>query len=172
MVLAGRVNAGKSTLFNRIAAGARAITSSIPGTTRDLNFARTSYDDRDFILIDSGGLELGGRERMSERIVREALAADRHGGPCRDAVRRARRLHRCRPGSARADSRHRMPAYRRGQQDRSARDRRPRRRNSMPPARKRFSSCPRRMETASASCSKKSPRGFRRRKPKSPSAPI
>ena len=75
VVLAGRVNAGKSTLFNRIAAGARAITSSIPGTTRDLNFARTSYDDRDFILIDSGGLELGGRERMSERIVREALAA-------------------------------------------------------------------------------------------------
>jgi GTP-binding protein len=75
VVLAGRVNAGKSTLFNRIAAGARAITSSIPGTTRDLNFARASYDDRDFILVDSGGLELGGRERMSERIVREALAA-------------------------------------------------------------------------------------------------
>ncbi len=75
VVLAGRVNAGKSTLFNRIAAGARAITSAIPGTTRDLNFARASYDERDFILIDSGGLELGGRERMSERVVREALAA-------------------------------------------------------------------------------------------------
>ena len=75
VVLAGRVNAGKSTLFNRIAAGARAITSAIPGTTRDLNFARASYDDREFILIDSGGLELGGRERMSERVVREALAA-------------------------------------------------------------------------------------------------
>jgi GTP-binding protein len=75
VVLAGRVNAGKSTLFNRIAAGARAITSAIPGTTRDLNFARASYDDRDFILIDSGGLEIGGRERMSERVVREALAA-------------------------------------------------------------------------------------------------
>jgi GTP-binding protein len=75
VVLVGRVNAGKSTLFNRMAAGARAITSSIPGTTRDLNFARTSYDDHEFILIDSGGLEIGGRERMSERVVREALAA-------------------------------------------------------------------------------------------------
>src|SRR5580704_17906400 len=75
VVLVGRVNAGKSTLFNRVASGARAITSAIPGTTRDLNFARASYDDRDFILIDSGGLEIGGRERMSERVVREALAA-------------------------------------------------------------------------------------------------
>jgi len=75
VVLAGRVNAGKSTLFNRIAAGARAITSAIPGTTRDLNFARASHEDREFILIDSGGLEIGGREQMSERVMHEALAA-------------------------------------------------------------------------------------------------
>lgn len=75
VVLVGRANAGKSTLFNRIAKGGRAITSSIPGTTRDLNFARASHDGREFVVIDSGGLELGGRERMTERIVREALAA-------------------------------------------------------------------------------------------------
>ncbi len=75
VVIVGRVNAGKSTLFNRIAGGARAITSPIPGTTRDLNFARASCNDREFILIDSGGLELGGRERRSERLMREALAA-------------------------------------------------------------------------------------------------
>lgn len=75
VVLVGRVNAGKSTLFNRIAGGARALTSPIPGTTRDLNFARASYDGRDFMVIDSGGLEIGGRERMSERLIREALAA-------------------------------------------------------------------------------------------------
>jgi GTP-binding protein len=75
VVLVGRANAGKSTLFNRIAKGGRAITSSIPGTTRDLNFARTKYGDREFVVIDSGGLELGGHERMTERIVTEALAA-------------------------------------------------------------------------------------------------
>jgi GTP-binding protein len=75
VVLVGRANAGKSTLFNRIAKGGRAITSSIPGTTRDLNFARASYNGRDFIVVDSGGLELGGRERMTDRIVSEALAA-------------------------------------------------------------------------------------------------
>ncbi|MGO9607279.1 MAG: ribosome biogenesis GTPase Der [Candidatus Binataceae bacterium] len=75
VVLVGRANAGKSTLFNRIAKGARAITSSIPGTTRDLNFARASYGDREFMVVDSGGLELGGSEQMSERVVAEALGA-------------------------------------------------------------------------------------------------
>jgi len=75
VVLVGRANAGKSTLFNRIAKGGHAITSSIPGTTRDLNFARASHNGREFVVVDSGGLELGGRERMTERIVREALAA-------------------------------------------------------------------------------------------------
>ncbi len=75
VVLVGRANAGKSTLFNRIAKGARAITSPIPGTTRDLNFGRASYNDHDFALIDSGGLELGGGEPMSDRVVAEALGA-------------------------------------------------------------------------------------------------
>ena len=75
VVLVGRANAGKSTLFNRISKGGRAITSAIPGTTRDLNFARAKYGDREFVVIDSGGLELGGHERMTERIVSEALAA-------------------------------------------------------------------------------------------------
>ncbi len=75
VVLVGRANAGKSTLFNRIAKGGRAITSSIPGTTRDLNFARAKYGDREFVVVDSGGLELGGHEQMTDRIVTEALAA-------------------------------------------------------------------------------------------------
>jgi GTP-binding protein len=75
VVLVGRANAGKSTLFNRITKGGRAITSAIPGTTRDLNFARAKHGDREFVVVDSGGLELGGHERMTDRIVSEALAA-------------------------------------------------------------------------------------------------
>ncbi len=75
VVIVGRANAGKSTLFNRIARGARAITSAIPGTTRDLNFATVSHAGRDFVVVDSGGLELGGATRMSDRLVREALGA-------------------------------------------------------------------------------------------------
>ncbi len=75
VLLVGRVNVGKSTLFNRIAGGAQAITSPIPGTTRDLNFARASHEGRDFVIVDSGGIQLGGRERMSEQVVREVLGA-------------------------------------------------------------------------------------------------
>ena len=75
VVLVGRANAGKSTLFNRIARGRRAIVSAVAGTTRDLNFAETARADRNFVLVDSGGLELGGRERLPERIAEEALRA-------------------------------------------------------------------------------------------------
>jgi GTP-binding protein len=75
VALVGRANAGKSTLFNRIAPRARAITSAIAGTTRDLNFGRVSHEGREFMLVDSGGLELGGRERITQRVAAEAMAA-------------------------------------------------------------------------------------------------
>ncbi len=75
VVLAGRVNAGKSTLFNRIARGSRAIVSAIPGTTRDLNIAPVLADGRRFLLVDSGGLELDGRERLAARVTEKAARA-------------------------------------------------------------------------------------------------
>jgi GTP-binding protein len=75
VVLVGRANAGKSTLFNRLAGASRAIVSPIAGTTRDLNIARVRHDDREFLLVDSGGLELGEAGILTERVVAEALAA-------------------------------------------------------------------------------------------------
>jgi len=75
VVLAGRVNAGKSTLFNRIARGSRAIVSAIPGTTRDLNIAPVSFDGHQFLLVDSGGLELDGRERLAAVVTEKAARA-------------------------------------------------------------------------------------------------
>ncbi|HLK87516.1 MAG TPA: ribosome biogenesis GTPase Der [Candidatus Binataceae bacterium] len=75
VVLVGRANAGKSTMFNRIARGRRAIVSAIAGTTRDINVAPAEHRGRDFFIVDSGGLELGGRERLSERVVEGALGA-------------------------------------------------------------------------------------------------
>ena len=74
-VLVGRANAGKSTLFNRIARGRRAIVSPIAGTTRDLNVGQAEHRGRNFFVVDSGGLELGGRERLGERVAEGALHA-------------------------------------------------------------------------------------------------
>src|SRR5690242_17429152 len=75
VLLAGRANVGKSTLFNRIAEHGRAIVSATAGTTRDLNMARASHSDVDFIVVDSGGLELYARESATERSTEEALRA-------------------------------------------------------------------------------------------------
>jgi GTP-binding protein len=75
VMLTGRANVGKSTLFNRIVGSARAIVSPIAGTTRDLNIAITSYEGREFVVVDSGGLELYTREPAAERAMEEALRA-------------------------------------------------------------------------------------------------
>jgi GTPase len=75
VVLVGRANVGKSTLFNRIAGRGRAIVSAIAGTTRDVNLARAAHEEREFVVADSGGLELYAREPATERAVEEALAA-------------------------------------------------------------------------------------------------
>jgi GTP-binding protein len=75
VVIAGRANAGKSTLFNRISRRGRAITSAIAGTTRDLNLAPAYYDDHEFVVADSGGLELYASEPETERATEEALRA-------------------------------------------------------------------------------------------------
>ena len=75
VTLTGRANVGKSTLFNRIVGAARAIISPIAGTTRDLNVAITSHDGCEFVVVDSGGLELYAREPAAERAMEEALRA-------------------------------------------------------------------------------------------------
>ena len=75
VMLTGRANVGKSTLFNRIVGGARAITSPTAGTTRDLNVVTASHQGREFVVIDSGGLELYVREPAAERAMEGALRA-------------------------------------------------------------------------------------------------
>jgi GTPase len=75
VMLTGRANVGKSTLFNRIVRGARAIVSPIAGTTRDLNIAIASHDGHEFVVIDSGGLERYASEPAAERAMEEALRA-------------------------------------------------------------------------------------------------
>lgn len=52
----GRVNVGKSTLFNKLNGHAQAIVSTTPGTTRDSNKSIIEWQGRQFQLIDTGGI--------------------------------------------------------------------------------------------------------------------
>ncbi|MEM5785968.1 MAG: ribosome biogenesis GTPase Der [Syntrophobacteraceae bacterium] len=55
IAIVGRPNVGKSTIFNRISKSSRALVDDLPGVTRDRNYARTSWDQKDFTLVDTGG---------------------------------------------------------------------------------------------------------------------
>ncbi|NPC47366.1 tRNA uridine-5-carboxymethylaminomethyl(34) synthesis GTPase MnmE [Corallococcus sp. AB032C] len=77
VALYGPVNAGKSTLFNRLVGEARALVDDEPGTTRDALEARVEWDGLGVTLYDTAGLrEAPGRvEALGIARTRELLAA-------------------------------------------------------------------------------------------------
>ena len=72
VVLVGRPNAGKSSLFNALA-GARAIVSDQPGTTRDYLVARVDFGGVACELIDTAGVESGG-DALAPQAQRQSRA--------------------------------------------------------------------------------------------------
>ena len=75
VAIVGRPNVGKSTLFNRIVGRREAIVSDVPGTTRDRVIALTSWDDFNFTLVDTGGLEPHPQDEMRDQVREQVQMA-------------------------------------------------------------------------------------------------
>lgn len=75
VVIVGRPNVGKSSLFNRILGERRAIVEDIPGTTRDRVEADVEWRDVRFRLIDTGGYETDDENPYSPLIIEQIETA-------------------------------------------------------------------------------------------------
>ena len=75
VVIVGRPNVGKSTLFNRITGQRRAIVGDEPGITRDRIHGFAEYQGRRFELIDTGGIVVNDQEYIPGQILHQAQMA-------------------------------------------------------------------------------------------------
>lgn len=69
VALVGRPNVGKSTLFNRLTGGRRAIVTAVAGTTRDVLEGEVEWQGRRFSLIDTGGVVGASEDPMQEAVA-------------------------------------------------------------------------------------------------------
>lgn len=79
IVIVGRPNVGKSTLFNRLSKSRNSLVDDCPGITRDRLYAQISYEGRTLTLVDTGGFDDTGQDPLIgmvrnqvERAIREA----------------------------------------------------------------------------------------------------
>ena len=75
MVIVGRPNVGKSTLFNAILRDRRSIVGDEPGITRDRIHGIADYHGRKFELIDTGGIITNDAELIPSQILKQARVA-------------------------------------------------------------------------------------------------
>jgi GTP-binding protein len=80
VVLAGRPNVGKSTLFNRLLHKRRAITDPTPGVTRDPVEADCLIDGKPVRLIDTGGFKLAELDEIDKLVVEKTLDTIKKAG--------------------------------------------------------------------------------------------
>ena len=74
VALVGRPNVGKSTLFNRLTKTRDALVADFPGLTRDRKYGRAMYQDHEYILIDTGGID-GSEEGIETHMAEQSLLA-------------------------------------------------------------------------------------------------
>lgn len=79
IALVGRPNVGKSTLFNRLTRSRDALVADFPGLTRDRKYGEGKTEERDYIVIDTGGIsgdEAGIDQVMAEQSLLAIEEAD------------------------------------------------------------------------------------------------
>lgn len=75
VAIVGRPNVGKSTLFNKLIGERLSIVKDEPGVTRDRLYRETEWSGKEFILIDTGGLEPKTNDYMLSKIKQQAQVA-------------------------------------------------------------------------------------------------
>lgn len=71
LAIVGKPNVGKSTFFNRIVGRRHAITEKVSGTTRDRISAIVEEEGITFEIVDTGGYDIGKKDRLSRMIKRQ-----------------------------------------------------------------------------------------------------
>ena len=75
VAIVGRPNVGKSTLFNRLTQTRHAIVSEEAGTTRDRQYGKCEWGQREFSVIDTGGWVVGSDDIFEEEIRKQVTLA-------------------------------------------------------------------------------------------------
>jgi GTP-binding protein len=75
LVIVGRPNVGKSTLFNRLTRSRDALVADQPGLTRDRHYGHGRLGDRPYLVVDTGGFEPSAKDGIVHEMARQAEAA-------------------------------------------------------------------------------------------------
>lgn len=75
LVIVGRPNVGKSTLFNRLTKSRDALVADIPGLTRDRHYGHGRQGDKAYLVVDTGGFEPSAKSGIMQEMARQAETA-------------------------------------------------------------------------------------------------
>lgn len=75
LVIVGRPNVGKSTLFNRLTKSRDALVADMPGLTRDRHYGHGRVGARPYLVVDTGGFEPNAKEGILAEMAQQAEAA-------------------------------------------------------------------------------------------------